>query len=106
MKVTKRHYTIALQLQDHLKPFKLHMLVKHHQEVEFNLLPICNLPIELSHSQVGENAEIQFIIQSMTTIAIVNIMKELLIKFPEKSYMAATGGISQQLPSFRFYENN
>ena len=73
MKVTKRHYTIALQLQDHLKPFKLHMLVKHHQEVEF-----CNLPIKLSlilKFDFGENAEIQFMIQSMTTIVIVNIVK-------------------------------
>ena len=62
-KVEKRHvtlYDMILQLHKELKPFKLHVLVKQHQEVEFNRLRTCNLDTDLLlQFDFSENAEIQ-----------------------------------------------
>ena len=145
-KVEKRHinlYTIVLQLNNLLRPFKLHVLVKHHQEVEFNLLRTCKLPTNLLlQFDFSENCEIQeqdevqtahwwhlqvslftacawvqgaassFVVVSdymhhdklMTTIAIVKIMKELLVKYPNINMLNLfSDGASQHFKQRYFF---
>ena len=62
-KVEKRHvtlYDMILQLHKELKPFKVHVLVKQHQEVEFNRLRTCDIDTNLLlQFDFSENAEIQ-----------------------------------------------
>ena len=145
-KVEKRHitlYSIVCELHDLLKPFKLHILVKNHQEVEFNLIRTCNLPNNLLlQFDFSENCEIQeqdevqtahwwhlqvslftacawvageatsFVVVTdymhhdklMTTIAIVKIMKELLLKYPDVNMLNLfSDGASQHFKQRYFF---
>ena len=62
-KVEKRQvalFEIIQQLHAQLKPFKVHMLVKQYQEVEFNRLRVCSQDNHvLLQFDFSENAEIQ-----------------------------------------------
>ena len=121
-----RLYDIVVQLPEHLKSFKVHILVKRHQELEFNSLRTIDLVSNcLLQFDFRENAEIQeqdevqtahwwhlqislftacawvkgqassFVIVSdymhhdkyLTTIAIIKILSELLLKYPTISIL-------------------
>ena len=121
-----RLYDIVVQLAEHLKSFKVHILVKRHQELEFNSLRTIDLDSNcLLQFDFSENAEIQeqdevqtahwwhlqislftacawvkgqassFVIVSdymhhdkyLTTIAIIKILSELLLKYPTISIL-------------------